>query len=308
MKKYQSIYVFILLGLLILMGCTPKTITDNKTADKPSWTEQQVIEMLYDNVISKAGKEPSKKLESTKVLFTIGFANCIRGATSQVIEKGKLSDGWGEPVKVFLDSKSSIMTTPDTVDTFTNALNILAKYRGHGLWEVSMGNDEWNINEVTHDVTAINDSAQNILNEISHDYYQNRTYNYEIRYPVSWQVIEQPSNSGKVSFTELNAKARLLIITQQSIPGENLSSLVSMFPSELASTYKYYNLLGVTKLANGDYAVDWECQLDNSWMYNKMYFLSRNNYIHSICGTVSKDQMGLFVKEFDYSYYNISFN
>jgi hypothetical protein len=150
-------------------------------------TEKQVIQMTYDYLITKAEQLQGVYAEGEKITIAWAFRGAVLEANSEALEK----DDLGELVEMELDKPSPGQPEPLKTLTWTGALKKLAKYQGDGLWLVSISDWGWWVNERTGEVTAQNEKAVKLLEEITLKTYCNHEYSYCFDYPPSWVVINQ---------------------------------------------------------------------------------------------------------------------
>ncbi|NQT31610.1 MAG: hypothetical protein HQ588_04675 [Deltaproteobacteria bacterium] len=178
MKRYLILILLILvLASLLISSCR----------EHGALTEKQVIQMTYDYLIAKAEQLQGVYAEGEKIIIGWGFRNAVLEANEKAIEK----DDLGELVEMELDEPVLGQPQPLKTVVWTGALMRLAKYSGDGLWSVTVSEWEWRVNERTGEVTAQNEEAVKLLEEITLKTYCNNEYSYCFDYPPSWVVINQ---------------------------------------------------------------------------------------------------------------------
>lgn len=58
------------------------------------------------------------------------------------------------------------------------------------MWIVSIGDWEWQLDEKTAEISALNDKATKLLEKITLRTYHNTKYGYSLKYPPEWDVLD----------------------------------------------------------------------------------------------------------------------
>jgi len=137
--------------------------------------------MTYSQLIEKADDLQGVNSQAVKFLIRQKFESAILEAMQE--------NPGGDFVKVYLGSDIPELDYLP-VPTSSDALKQLVKRVGNNLWSVSIGDCEWQVNELTGVVTATNYEATMLFEEITLETYCNSTHGYCIDYPCGWDVLE----------------------------------------------------------------------------------------------------------------------
>jgi len=197
MKAMKRYLMLILVSILVLAS-----LLLSSCGEKGTLTEKQVIQMAYNYLITKAEQLQGVYAEAEKITIGWGFRNAILEANRKALE----GDDLGEWVEMQFSEPSVRQPEPLRTPTWRGALKKIARYQGNGLWSVSIGDWEWEVNERTREVTAQNAPAEMLLEEITLKTYHNSRYGYYLDYPPSWAMYEE--DKSKVWIFSVRPKSR----------------------------------------------------------------------------------------------------
>lgn len=124
MKRYLMLILVSILALasLLLSSC----------GEKGALTENQVIQMTYDYLVTKAEHLQGAQAQAEKIIIGWAFQNAVLAADDELLDEGDL-DKLGELVDMQFDEPSPMQPEPLTTLAWTGALKKIAKYQGDGL-------------------------------------------------------------------------------------------------------------------------------------------------------------------------------
>lgn len=303
MKRYL---IPILVAVLVLVsGVTVGCIKSQEpgttaTEDKPSWTEKQVIDYLHEYLVNKAEQLSEHAAKAQKVVIGWAFRNAVFEANREALDEDKL-DKLGELVYVQFGESSL------EISTWTGALRRLAEYEGSGWWAIFIAG-EWRVNEGTKEVVAWTGEAAKLLEEISHATYHSNMYGYHIDYPAGW-TLTQIGDEGKILIVGPESQVDITIDKPRKLqPGQSLSEGASGFATFFSTVYKYFELINLVKLENGDYQMDYKWIVGETNIQSRTYFVLHKGWFYMISGSAPKSTYDSYLGEFDYAYNSFGFN
>lgn len=308
MKQYLIPILAILVltsGLAVSCGQSREPIPLDK--DKPSWTEKQVIDYLYEHLVSKAGQQPEMTVKAKVIIIGWRFRNALLQANKETLEEDDI-DEWGELVeresKELISPPAEMLAYPGI---FTGALRRLAQYDENGWWSVSIAG-EWRINEKTGEVIAWNEEATKLLEDISHNTFHNNTYKYHIDYPTDW-TIKQIGDEGKILIMARERQVDIAIDEPRKLEREqSLGQVASGFTAFLSTVYQDLKLISLVRLENGDYQAEYEWMVGGTEIYSRTYFVLHNSWFYMISCSAPKSTYESYLDEFEYAYNSFGFD
>lgn len=274
--------------------------------EKGALSEKQVIQMTYDYLITKAKQLQGAQAQAEKIIIGWGFRNAVFEANREALDEDDL-DKLGELVYMQFSEPLPGEIEPLRTATWTGALKKLAKYQGDGLWSVSIGDWQWQVNERTGEVEACSEEAKKLLLDIAHETYRNSIYNYHIDYPAGWTVT-QIGDEGKILIICPEPQIDILIDKPRKLqPGESLGECASGFASFLSTVDQDFELISLVKLENGDYRMDFEWIVGGTKIHSRTYFVLHNAWVYMISGSAPRSVYESYLVEFDYAYNSFGF-
>lgn len=296
MKRYLiPILIILVLSLGLVMGCGTSPAED-KLLD-----EEQVIQMTYDYLTAKAGQLQGAQGE--KIIIGWAFRNAVFAANKEALDENNL-DKLGDLVDMQFSKLLPSLRTP----AWTGALEKLARYQGDGLWSVSIEDWEWELNERTGEVTAQNEEATKLLEEISHCIYHSNMYGYRIDYPAGWTVTEV-GDEGQILIVAHEPQVDIAVDKPRRLePGESLGDYASGFAAFLSMIYQDFELISLVQLEGGDYQMDFEWILGGTEIHTRTNFILQEGSVYMITGSAPKSTYESYLDEFDYAYNSFRFD
>jgi len=282
----------------LVVGCSQSqepnaTITE----DKPSWTEKQAVDYLYEYLVNKAEQLSEDAAEAQKLIIGWGFQGAVLEAFRETIQDLNSSSNLEQV------SADYGLDMPIYVDSFKR----LASYIGDGWWAVIIGEREWQVNEKTEEIKARNEEAKRLLLDIAHQAYRNSIYNYHIDYLAGWTVT-QVGDEGKVLITCPEPQIDILIDKPRKLQlGQSLGECASGFASFFSTLDQDFELISLVKLENGDYRMDFEWIVGETKIRSRTYFVLHNGWFYMISGSAPKLLYQSYLAEFDYAYNSFGF-
>lgn len=178
--------------------------------------EKQAIETAYDYLISKAEQLQGITAWLKRNSISWGFESAVLDVVSEF-----KTDELGDLVNMQFGESIQGEPEPLKLSVFTSALEKIAKYDGNRWWAVSIGNYEWYVDERTSKVSAQNQEAANLLEELTLKTYYNGSYGYYFDYPPSWTINAEDENNVLISDNPKDARAFVFIV---AVDGETLAS------------------------------------------------------------------------------------
>lgn len=156
-----------LLAVLLLVSGLPLACADDKpipdSAPTPNLTEQQAIQALYDGLIAKAAQLQGDNAQTEKIVISMRFASAVNQALRETLEEPVSG---GKTYK-WVDMRFDAGAVSSPTSTTTESLKGLADYLGNGLWSISIGDWEWQLDENTGDISALNGETATLLEELT---------------------------------------------------------------------------------------------------------------------------------------------
>jgi len=304
-------YIGVLLGvaaiIIVVISILFSGVLSNSETGAQS--EQQVVQMTYDYLATKANKPPLRTELSwgtaglqTPAVLASGWKSDFQLAILSISDLD--GDEVGELVHMqfWLGSSSG----------WTGALKKIAKYQGNGLWFVSINDWEWQVNERTGEVLARNEETADLFVELSHRMYSTLTplcyeeyfqhFCYSISYPAGWTVTEM-GNEGRLAITCPEPQVDIGINEPFKLqPGQTLGESASGYVAFLTALYEDFQLLSLVNLENGDYQMDYEWIVGGTDIHSRTYLMLDNGWLYVITCSAPKSVYDTYLKEFDYSY------
>jgi len=253
----RALIIVIIIVSLGIVGVIGYVFTNNKLIDRPSMDEKQVIDYLYDYLMSRAEQQRIKYLPGTdkpipvnesekELIINIIFIGSIGEANKESFNEGEV----GQFISVLNRPGRALGDFP----TNTEALKRLAKYNGNGLWTVSIWGI-WQVNERTKEVTPQNQEAAAHLKEISPKTYTSSAYRYSINYPPTWNLDD--TDKGHVLLWSPDAKASVEILIrdtqsqQYRFTDQSAKDWVEAIVELGRKKFAYFELIRKEQIKNG---------------------------------------------------------
>ena len=287
MKRYL---ILILVSILVLAS-----LLLSSCGEKGALTEKQVIQIAYDYLITKAEQLQGVYAQVEKITIGWGFRNAILAANRKALE----GDDLGELVELELDEPSPGQPEPLKTLTWTGALKKIAKYQGDGLWLVSIKDWDWEVDERTGGITAQNEEAVKLLEEIALKTYHNTEFGYYLDYPPSWAIndedkskvwifLSSPKAGEAFIFIHVIEEGELTIF--KGLQGYMLAKLVL-----LQSTYYEFELMEATTT---EMNYTYRLQRDSPKHEVKRYFVQHGSKVYEI---VSSTELTAFEEYYNHT-------
>src|SRR4030043_176847 len=165
-----------LFALGLLVGCN----------GEETFSEKRVLEITYNILMDKADQLQANNAVIMQGKISWAFTSSVFDATSEAI----YSDSeFGNSEQVQFPEKNR---PEHNIPTWTGALKTFVKYKGDAIWTVSISIWKWEFefNERTNEVRAVNNEAAKLLEEITLKTYHNTKYGYSVNYPPEWNVLD----------------------------------------------------------------------------------------------------------------------
>lgn len=242
--------------------------------DRGTLTEKQVIEMTYTKLMDRAERLQGSNAAIAQGEISWAFNRAVLDAMSEAISSGDL---FGESVQVRFPQKYM----PEySIATWTGALKKCVKYKGGGIWSVSISGDEWQFIERTGEVTARNEQAAKLLEEITLKTYHNSRYGYYVDYPPSWTINEVDKSGVGLFSDSLEAFVLIGVIEEEELAAyKGLQGYIEGRLSYFQSQYHAFELTEVSTMR-----VDYTYMLreDAARYEAKHYFLQHGSRVYEI--------------------------
>lgn len=292
------------------------------TVDNRGLAEKSVVDYLYGYLIGKAGQLETPKAEAEKIIIGNRFNNAVMDANRAYLREADVRYLIASR-KVHIDyaSKTSLGIAdkygPLGMDIYAASFTRLARYLGEEGYQVTIGDLEWRVNMKTKEVKPWNEEATELLQDVTHNTYHNALYGYHIDYPVGWQVVN-PSDllagylpadylEGKVAIGSPESPVGMILDKPRALPpGQSFQEFVFLL-TDLVSRFGSTNITSVTKLANGDYRLDYEWTPAGTKIFSRVYYVLHNGQVYSILGQIIDSTYEPYRTEFDYAYRSFGF-
>jgi len=286
----------------LMLGCNQsQESTTALEGDEASWTEKQVIDYLYEYLVSKAEQQPEASARANKIIIEWRFRNAVFKANREILDEETL-DKLGKSVNMQFGESSL------EISTWTGALKKLAKYDVDGFWSLAVDDCGWAVNERTGEVIAQNEEAAQLLREISHQTYRHSIYGYQIEYPAVW-TVRQLNEEGKVLIICPEPQVDIAIDKPRKLElGQSLDECASGFATFFSVVYEDFELIDLIRLPNGDYRMEYEWIVGNTRIYSRTYFVLHNSWFFMITGSAPQSNYESYMDEFDYAYDSFGFD